>query len=90
MPRYFLDLTNSPSHTDDRGQMFDSLDDARAEAIRYTGELLRSETETLAGGHDLRVDVADETGKVLFSVCVRTFGEPDVRTFREPERERMS
>ena len=49
--------------------MFGTLDDARAEAIRYTGELLRNEKETLAEGHDLRVDIADEAGNVLFSVC---------------------
>ena len=76
MQRYYLDLTNSPSHEDRRGTMFDTLADARLEAVRYAGEILRSEAETLAQGHDLRVDVADGRGNILFSVCVQTIHDP--------------
>lgn len=76
MTRYFLDLTNSLNHTDERGHEYASLHDARAEAVRYAGQLLLGETETLVAGHDLRVDVTDENNEVLFSVRVHTVLHP--------------
>jgi hypothetical protein len=49
---------------------FTSLDDARVEASRRSGELLREHADQLWVDQDWQMDVTDERGLILFSILI--------------------
>lgn len=69
MERYFFDLRNGNVERDVTGTELPSLADARREAIRFLGEVLKDEPERLAEG-TLHVDVSDDRQRHLFGLRV--------------------
>jgi hypothetical protein len=73
MPRYFFHLRNDIEADDDEGEEWPDAATARTRAIRYAQEM--AALSVVSHGRirmHHHVDVADESGGVLFSV---TFGD---------------
>jgi hypothetical protein len=71
MPRFYFHLYNDLVAMDEEGRDFPDLDAARAMAVCEAREMM---SETVMAGRitlDHRIDVADETGKVLATVMFR-------------------
>ena len=65
MSRFFFNVIDGVSAPDDEGIDLPDLHAARAEGVRGAGEMLRELAGDLSEG-EWRVDVADETGAVVF------------------------
>ena len=70
MPLYFFDITDGTRECDLEGSEFPSLDEARTQAIKFTGELLRHHSDIIWEGHDLKVEVSNGDRVPLFTVVV--------------------
>ncbi len=70
MPRYFLDLYNGDGLTVDReGQVFDTRERLRREAIRILPDIVRD--EILEGDRTaITVKVRDENGRQVFEASL--------------------
>jgi uncharacterized protein DUF6894 len=66
MPRYFFDLTNGDSVTDELGEEFDLVEAARGHAMAVARELSRNRLSHALDGH--HISVVDERGVVVFKV----------------------
>ena len=70
MPRYFFHVEDGHSLPDAEGTELTSPDEARSEAIRLAGAILRDEDGDALGGRGAwRLVVADESG-LLFTLNV--------------------
>lgn len=70
MARYFFNQMDGEFKPDDEGLEFPSLDDARLEAVRYAGEVLRDRPSIVWQGEDFRIEVTDKTQLMLFTLIV--------------------
>lgn len=68
--RYFFNQLDGEFRPDDEGLEFASMTDARLEAVRYAGEVLRYHPTLVWKGEDFRIEVTDEKQLVLFTVIV--------------------
>lgn len=67
MPRYHFNTANGHCFHDNDGCEFDSLEQARIEAVRLAGALLGETPDMLWKSGNFRVEVADDDGTVLFT-----------------------
>ena len=70
MPRFFFEISDGITEADADGIELAGLDEARAQAIKFTGELLVHHSQDIWEGCDLRVEVFDEGRFPLFAVTV--------------------
>lgn len=70
MPRYFFDITDGTREEDLIGTDFHSLEEARTQAIRFAGELLRDHSHMIWDGHDLKVEVSNGDRVPLFAIIM--------------------
>jgi hypothetical protein len=70
MPRYFFHIIDGDEIIDDEGTELAGLDEARAEAIVVSGEMLRDLGGKFWGNGQWQVRVMDEAGD---KVCALTF-----------------
>ena len=70
MPRFFFNQFDGDYKPDDEGLELASLDDARLEAVRYAGEVMRDKPGIAWTGQDFRVEVTDGSDLVLCTVIV--------------------
>lgn len=71
MPRYFFSVSNgtrTTHHSD--GIELPDMSSVLIEAARSTGEILRDLSDGIRAGTELRMDVADEKLKPIFSLRV--------------------
>jgi hypothetical protein len=71
MPRYFFSVRNGERttfHSD--GIELPDMPSVWIEATKSTGEILRDLNDALVAGTELRMDVADESRKPVFSLRV--------------------
>lgn len=68
MPRYFFNVENRHSETDDEGVELADPAAARGAAVVFAGEYLRDTPEMVGDGGRLVVEVRDEAGVVLLTV----------------------
>ena len=66
MPRYFFNGFDGYSDLDDSGTVLPDIHNARTEAVRLSGEILRDTSAKFWNGTEWRLEVTDEQGKVLF------------------------
>jgi uncharacterized protein DUF6894 len=71
MPRYFFNIENRHSETDDEGVELAGPGAARGAAVVFAGECLRDTPELVGDGGRLVVEVRDETGAVLLTVTAQ-------------------
>ena len=68
MPRYFFNLENRHSETDEEGVELAGPDAARGAAVVFAGECLRDMPGLVDEGGRLTVEVRDSTGLILLTV----------------------
>jgi hypothetical protein len=68
--RYFFNLAGATYDPDVEGFEFATPAGARAEAVRYAGEMIRDHPTMVWAGEDFRVEVTDAHQLVLFTVIV--------------------
>lgn len=68
MPRYFFHVMDGHASVDRTGSNFDSIGDARAEAVRLAGSILNKEATSLVNGHPWQMTVVDTAGDTVFSL----------------------
>jgi len=66
MPRFHFNIHDGVTAIDRRGRELSGLDEARLEAVRMAGTLMKSEGMRIALGEDWRLEVVDEAGLMLF------------------------
>ena len=66
MPRYHFNIFDGVGDVDYDGTELAGSQEARLEAIRCTGEILRDNPKSIAQIADWRMEVTDNTGLVLF------------------------
>jgi hypothetical protein len=70
MPRYFFHTIDGETIIDDEGTVLAGLDEARAQAIVFSGEMLKDLGGKFWGNGEWQVRVEDEAGE---KVCALTF-----------------
>ena len=68
MPLYYFDVFDGTREPDLAGSECGALEQARVQAVKFVGELLRHNAESIWDGHDLRVEVSDEDRTPLFAI----------------------
>ena len=66
MPRFHFNVHDGADLPDRTGTELADWQDARLEAIRLAGAILREDARRIALGEDWRMEVTDETGLMLF------------------------
>jgi len=74
--RYFFNIYDGVTIKDTEGTEFERWEDARIEAIRLSGEVLKDHPKRLAIGEDWRMEVTDEWGLVLFRLDFHVMEAP--------------
>ena len=67
---FFFNQLNGESRPDDQGTDFATINEARLEAVRYAGEVMRDHPTLVWEGEDFRIQVTDDTKLLLFTVIV--------------------
>lgn len=65
MPRFYFDVFDALVLRDDEGLEFDTAEAALAEAATAARELAQSEKYKAASGSNHRIEVRDDTGRVI-------------------------
>ncbi|WP_174279483.1 DUF6894 family protein [Sphingomonas bacterium] len=71
MPRYFFSLHGRNREEDDTGTELPNNSQARAQGIAFAADVLRDDPDLVRDGHEFRVEVTDEAGRVVTTVFVR-------------------
>ncbi len=81
MPRFYIH-TNSPNDgamSDDDGMEFDSVHEAKCQAVAYAGQLLCDVGAKFWDSADFELTATDENGLILFTMRVIGTQAPMVR-----------
>jgi len=84
MPRYFFHVIDGHDIIDNEGSEMSSLKEARTEAIRLAGAILRDEGDTFWDGTEWHMNVTDAAGQ---SVLKLRFSADDQGIAPEEDRE---
>jgi hypothetical protein len=76
MPRYHFHVYDAGEHLDPSGRELAGLKEARLEAVRSAGEMLRDDPGTFWNGDEWRMHVTDETGMTLFTLVFIAMDAP--------------
>lgn len=68
VPRYFFHVMDGRASIDHEGTELAGIAEARAEAVRTAGEILRHDIADLWSGHPWQMTVADDTGVTKFTL----------------------
>lgn len=68
MPRYFFHVADGRDIPDTEGTSLAGPDEARAQALRTAGEILREEGMTFWRGAEWRMEVTDEARRRVFTL----------------------
>lgn len=68
MPRYFFHVIDGRNIVDQVGTVFPSLREARIEAIRTAGAILRDEGDRFWNGTDWQMNVTDVSGRPVLKL----------------------
>lgn len=68
MPRYFFNVIDGRDIIDNTGTVLPSLREARAEAIRTAGAILRDEVDRLWNDTEWQMNVTDASGQSVLTL----------------------
>lgn len=68
--RYFFNQFDGQFKADDEGLELSTINEARLEAVRYAGEVMKDHPTLVWTGQDFRVEVTDGKQLLLFMVIV--------------------
>jgi hypothetical protein len=66
VPRFYFNIFDGVSTPDDTGTELADWKEARVEAVRLAGALLKDDAERVALSDEWRLEIADDYGLVLF------------------------
>ncbi len=78
MPRFFFHVHDGASVPDTEGTELTDILEAQSEAVRLTGELLREIGRDFWKARSWKLDVADHTGRALFTLSLIATEQSDV------------
>ncbi len=78
MPRFHFNIYDGTSELDPEGTELPDYAEARVEAMRLAGEILKSTAHRLALGEDWHLEVTDERGLVLFRLAFQVVEAPAI------------
>jgi len=84
VPVFHFNTSNGANFSDVDGTEFNSVAAAKLEATRHVGEMLVDKSTRDEKVDDLRLDVTDDRGLVLFSLLVSMIDAPALRTLDRP------
>jgi hypothetical protein len=76
MPRFHFHLEDGSSHEDDEGIELPDVEVAKAHAVRYFADVIKTPPSTFWSGDGWKLQVADESGLTLFSLHFMGFESP--------------
>lgn len=79
MPRFYFNIYDGVSLPDNTGTELAGWDEARIEAIRLAGEVLKDQAKQISLGEEWRLEVTDRSGLVLFRLDFTVIEAPAVR-----------
>jgi hypothetical protein len=85
MPRYHFHVEDGLHHWDDEGAELPDTEAARAYALRYFGNMLECSLCSVWDGNDVRMEVADESGLVLFALYLVGIDSPAAMNPCDPD-----
>jgi hypothetical protein len=68
MPRYFFHVMDGRASINHEGTELAGIEEARSEAIRTAGDILRQDSSGVWTGHPWQMTVADDTGLTKFTL----------------------
>jgi hypothetical protein len=71
MPRYYFTLDDHEREVDEDGTELASPDEAKTQAVRFASAWLRDHPDRIWEGANLKVEVSDESGTLLFTVFAK-------------------
>lgn len=71
MPRYYFTLDDHEREVDEDGTELASAEEARTQAVMFASAWLRDHPDRIWEGADLKVEVSDEGGTLLFTVFAK-------------------
>ena len=77
MPRYYFQVSGGNHVLDMEGRELPDPAAARLAGIRFAGEILNGMPTLLYETAFIKVDVTDESGKVMFKVLVTTLADDE-------------
>jgi hypothetical protein len=69
MPRYFFQVIDGREIIDKVGTVLPGLSEARAQAIRTAGSILRDEGDEFWSGTEWHMNVTDVGGQLVLKLC---------------------
>ena len=78
--RYFFNEMDGEYRPDYEGQEIATLKEARLEAVRYAGEVMRDHPTLVWTGQDFRIEVTDADQLLLFTVIIVGVNAPAAST----------
>ena len=79
MPRYHFASVDGKRERDEEGTELHDLDAARAMAVQYAGEVLKSDPAIVWHNGQWRVEVTDDQGALLFTLLTLAIDAPTPR-----------
>lgn len=77
--RFFFNLAGAVYNPDKEGVDLPTLSDARVQAVRSAGELLKDQPQLVWMGEEVRVEVTDGNQLLLFTVIAAGVDAPAAR-----------
>ena len=74
--QFFINLAGGVYDPDSEGVGLPTISDARIEAVRFAGELLKDRPQLVWMGEEVRVEVTDENQLMLFTVIMAGVDAP--------------
>jgi hypothetical protein len=78
MPRFYFNISDQPPDTD--GREFETVSQAKCEAVKYAGELMCDAASTFWNSGDFIMTVTDDKGLALFSLHLIGTDSPALRS----------
>ena len=75
MPRYFFHRVDGGFDADRIGTELRDIQDARIEAVAFAGETLRKHPDIIWAGHEMTIQVTNESGRRVFMVKISAHDE---------------
>jgi hypothetical protein len=75
--KYHFNMIDATVDHDETGQEFATGGDARNEAIRFAGEVIRDRPDIVRTDKDFRVEVINEEGFPLFTIIIVAVDHPE-------------
>ena len=82
MPKFFFHVRDGQSFPDREGSELPDVREARLQAVRMAGEMLRDDRGTFWDGEEWQMEVTDAAGMTLFTLDFMATEAPAVRPAR--------